>query len=259
MAPDPIQTSTGTAVGLADTSSDANEKFTPTAMNGAWWYNYYLNFVSYSDQSGGGSPPTQFEMDGTVNCSGSGCFPSGSLTKTPDWSVQTVDKFNGQGTNPNDYGSAVQTFWNPQLTNRIPVNSAQITALSEAGPNGQTASEFLYEALNQTPSPYPSSYQSGGAWSQYADSDATFWTSDTSSWAHLVISVAENDYIWTYKTELDIGAPLGSTSGYDEKSNDDVVTDVPNTPIQAFLLGRTWWPGSATATTYSPPPPPTQS
>lgn len=257
VAPDPIQTSSGTAVGIADTSSDANEKFTPTAMNGAWWYNYFLNFVSYSNQSGGGSPATKFEMDGTVDCSGSGCFPTGALTKAPDWSTQTVDKFNGQGTNPNDYGSAVQTFWNPQSTSRIPVNSAQITALSQAGPDGQSASEFLYEALNQTPSPYPSSYQSGGAWTQYDESDATFWTSDTSSFVQVAINVADNDYIWTYKTELSVDAPLGNTAGYDEKSNDNVVTDLPDTPIFGFLLGRTWWPGASSATTYQPPAPPT--
>ena len=256
VAADPIQTSSGTAVALADTSSDANEKFTPTAMNGAWWYNYYLNFVSYSNSSGGGSPTTTFEMDGTVDCSGSGCFPSGSLTQSPDWTTKTVNKFNGQGTNPNDYGSAVQTFWNPQRTNRIPLTSAQVAALSEAGPSGQTAPEVLYDALNQTPSPYPSTYQSGGAWTEYDESDATFWTGDTSSWVELLITQSDNDYVWTYKTELNLGAPLGSTSGYDEKSNDNVVTDVPNTPIFAFLLGRTWWPGASTATSYQPPPPP---
>ena len=254
VAPKPIfaTTSQTEAVYLADTAADANESYTPTAMNGAWWWNYYLNYVQYSPSELSGSPPATFYPTGTISCGfpgyPQGCFPGGVPTSTQNWPVASATQFNNQGVNPNGYGSAVQTFWNPQATGRQAAVWSNISALADKGPGGVTAQQVFYDAINQTPSPYPSGYAAGGAWSGYSESNTTFWTNDTTGSATLQAAAV----LSSFTASLALKAPLGSTSGYSLGN-----TDPPASPVFAFLTQRTWWPGAAGATSFEPPQPPT--
>lgn len=241
---------------LKDTDATANESYTPTAMNASWWYNYYLNFVEYSPSQYSGSPPVTFNTNGVVDCGfpgyPQGCFPSGAPTSTWNWPIASANQFNAQGVNPKGYGSAVQTFWNPQSTDRQAVTWSQVSALGSAGPGGTTATDVFYKAMNQTPSPYPSGYAADGAWSALNSSQGTYWTNDTSSSITLEIATAVYDYYSTMTQK----APLGQTSGYSytNPSNNNVY---PAEPYYAYLTGRTWWPEAADATSFQPPQPPT--
>lgn len=94
-------------------------------------------------------------------------------------------------------------------------------------------------------------YASGGAWSGFSESDAAYWTDDTTSYAKF--QVEADSASGTFKINSWFGSPLGSASGWSESSQ----TKLPNTPIVAFLSGRTWWSGSAGASSFVPPTPPT--
>ena len=269
IAPPPIWNTDGSAATMIpDTNANANQSFTPTAMTGPWWYNQYLNMVEYSPNNYSGSPPVTMYATGTDACGSdgdtSGCLPSSSW----DWAYEASRYFNLElndpdgaeyQINPNGYGSAVQTFWNPQNTGRASVTWSSVSELAQEGPsnNGSsnskmTAEQVFYDAINQTPSPYPSSYQSGGAWSQFSESSATYWTDDTSSW--IKVQVEAIPAAGTWEVQSWIGAPLGNTSGWSVKNSQN---NIPNTPIFAYLSGRTWWTGAAQASSFKPPNPPT--
>lgn len=252
---------------IRDTNANANGGNNPTAMTGPWWYNEYLTTVEYSPDQYSGSPPATMYANGQYSCGSSGntqgCLPTGMW----DWAYESAQYFNDEyadpdGTkgqiNPNGYGSAVQTFWNPQNTSRSSVTWSEVSELAEEGPSNSgssnstmTAEQVFYDAINQTPSPYPSEYQPGGAWSQFSESSATYWTDDTSSWIKMQVDAI--DSAGEFQIQSWIGAPLGNTSGWTVKSQNSI----PNTPIFAYLSGRTWWPAAAQATNFQPPNPTT--
>ena len=252
VAPPPIA-STAPLYTLRDSSTGANLSYSPTAMNMAWWYNYYLNFTGYNPSKGGSNELKFVATGGQPSCienAVGNCPPSGvSLT---NWSQASVNAFNAQGINPKGYGSAVQTYWNPQALGRTPVTSSQVSALKSAGPGGQSATQVFYNAVNQTPSSAQSPAPTP-AWSSISSSQVAYWTADSSSWIQIWAEVS-----FYFGIEISVGAPLGSTSGAapNNKNNEDQ-NDLGQTPVFAMLSGRTWWPGSAQAASYVPPAPPT--
>ncbi len=252
---------------IPDTNANANGANSPTAMTGPWWYNIYLTTVEYSPNNYSGSPPATMYANGQYSCGEDGytggCLPTGMW----DWAYESAQYFNDEyvdpdGTkgqiNPNGYGTAVQTFWNPQNTTRTSVTWSDVSELAEEGPPNNsstddlmTAEEVFYDAINQTPSPYPSEYEPGGAWSQFSESSASYWTDDTTSWIKMQVDAIPS--AGEFQIQSWIGAPLGNTSGWTVKNQNSI----PNTPIIAYLSGRTWWPESAEANTFIPPTPPT--
>ncbi len=248
---------------IQDTNADANQFYTPTAMTGPYWYNMYLSGVEYSPSQWSGSPPVTIYATGVFDCDTSwgGCLPTGFYDFASEasryFNLETYDPVGDEyQINPNGYGSAVQTFWNPQNTNRASVSWSEVSELGQDGPpnsgsstDKMAAEQVFYDAINQTPAPYPSEYADGGAWSQFSESSASYWTDDTTSSIWLQATAVLGDFDIT----ASIAAPLGNRSGW--KVTDQ--NSIPNTPIFAFLSGRTWWPGSSSASTFEPPNPPT--
>lgn len=251
VAPLPIA-STSPQYFLRDTSTGANQSYSPTAMNMAWWYNYYLNFTGYNPSKGGSNELKFLATGGQPWCIVSAvgnCPPSG--ISLASWSQASADAFNAQGVNPKGYGSAVQTYWNPQAVGRTPVTSSQISALKSTGPGGQSATQVLYDAINQTPSSAQSPAPAP-AWSSISPSQVAYWTADESSWIQIWAEVS-----FYFGIEISVSAPLGSTSGAaPNNKNNENQNDLAQTPVFAMLSGRTWWPGAAQAASYVPPAPP---
>lgn len=262
------------ALEIGDTNSTATQQNTPTAMTGPYWYNQYLNTVMYSPSKYSGSPTATLYANGTYSCSG-GSSAGCTVSSFWDWAYEASRYFNLETDdpvgdtyeiNPNGYGTAVQTFWNPQNTSRASVTWSSVSDLASDGPAltynpktatdptenaTTTASQNFYDMINQTPSPYPSEYAAGGAWSGFSESNAAFWTDDTTSYAKF--QVEADSASGTFKINSWFGSPLGSAAGWSETSQ----TKLPNTPVFAFLSGRTWWSGSAGASSFVPPTPPT--
>ena len=148
----------------------------------------------------------------------------------------------------NPYQTLVATMLSAQSTDRQAVTKSQISALTSKGPDGASATQVLYDAINQTPAPYPSGYAAGGAWSQFAEGNAAFWTNDSSSWITMEIEAV----LSTFTIAMTQGVALGNGSGWSVGG-----TTVPTQPIYAYLTGRTWWPEAASAASFEPPQPPT--
>jgi len=170
-----------------------------------------------------------------------------------DWpvanmTIAALDYFNIQGINPSHQSSAVETFTNPQAPRTQQVTAAQMSDLNGQGPKptekGErlTATQFFINAFNQDPS------------SQWATSGAGFYSSDN-------VSRVEWYWVCTHKDaytgkcdqqKWKMGVNLhASVNNYDSGVN----IPPPSTPNYSALLGRSWWPGAATATSYQPPPP----
>ena len=254
IAPAPIfatESQTYSPTYLKDTNASANESYSPTAMNPGWWYNFSLNFVQYDPDTSVGTAPLTLYANGTIDCDTQypGCFSGGVPTSWSNWTTASANQFNNQGVNPNDYGSAVQTFWNPQNTARQPVAWSSVSDLGSKGPGGATAQEVFYDAINQTPSPYPSTFAADGAWSSVSSGQTAYWTNDTSSWAKFQVSWALSDFSF----QMWSGAPLGDAPS----SSAGNAYQLPATPLYAYLTQRAWWSGSSSATSFQPPQPPT--
>lgn len=228
-------------------------QYSPTAMNLQWWYDYFLNYVTVKGCQGpacpGYSSELQFQMaGGPIDCvqdAGMGC-PSPSTT-SPNWAQSTVSWFNGLGTNPGGYGSAIETFQNPQNTSRKTVSSSDVSALTSTGPDSQSAESVLYQAINQTPD--------GGtpAWGSLSASQPTYMAADSTAGTSAIN--VQMSAVWAdFLINFGVHAPLGNTATVNASWDQG---NIPATTVTAFLMGRSWWPGSAQANTYEPPPPPT--
>jgi len=171
-------------------------------------------------------------------------WPAANVT-TP-----ALDYFNIQGINPSHLASAVETFTNPQAPRTQQVTAAQMADLNGPGPkqaNGEplTATQFFINAFNQDPS---------SQWATVPASGAGFYSSDNVSrvvWYW--ICTHKNDISGQcdgkkWALEVDTYA---SVNAYNSKNNNPT----PSTPNDNAMLGRSWWPGAATATSYQPPPP----
>ena len=259
VAPQPI-TPSAANVAYADTNKLANQSYSPTAMNLGWWYNYFLNYTSGITQTYDTNTLKFLSTGGQPFCvkDNVGWCPPG--VELPNWSQLSVNAFNAQGVNPNSYGSAIQTYWNPQAVGRSMVTSSQLGALSTAGPGGQSAATVFYNAINQTPSS-SSSPAPTAAWGSITADEATYWAADNSSSSAIAINLDWIDRQWYFNFSLagPVGAQLNNkTFVYDD------IGDLQTTPMIGLLSGRSWWPtsswptsGSAGASTYVPPPPPT--
>lgn len=230
------------ATSLRDTNSSANLSAAATAMNPGWAWNYFLNFTPYSLQT---NRLTMYYFNGSApTCSGDkvGSCPIAGQT-VPNFHQNAITWFANQGVNPNGYGSAVQTFQNPQVTARQAAAWSDVSDLGSAGAGGQSATTVLYWAVNQL----GGSYQ---PWSSISASQVMYMTADSSSYFEAYYGGALSPTSITWESNL------GSTkSGY----NPSAPKSIPATPVFSFLTKRTWWPGASTAKTYTRPTPPMPS
>ncbi len=177
----------------------------PLAMDLIWWFNYYLSLPTLFPavpgdpfpqsqfvqvQMGGGNVNCTTYYEGTYNGVGyqSACPSATTQAVTPNFAAQAVAWFNAQGSNglnPLDYGSAQETFTNPQAVNRTTVTSAEIAALGTAGPGAQSAGNVFFNAINQTPVPGGSTPPTPGtpAWGSLSPGQAIYMAADTANWS----------------------------------------------------------------------------
>lgn len=212
-----------------NTSAAGKGSYSPTALNPAWFYNYYLN---YTPNTTAGSNQLRFFMNGgTVQCieNNVGKCPMSTTAQTLGFDGLALDYFNGLGVNPNGYGSAVETYDNPQTIGRGLAQSADISALKSNGPGGTTSLTALYNAVNQTPN------GGTGAWSSITSGQVVYFVQDSGYFTAEVPGDA--NLTWE-------GALGANKSGWE-----NTVSDIPSTPVFSVLTKRTWWSGSATAQT----------
>lgn len=225
--------------------------YSPMAMTAQWWYDYFLNFQNVDDvhtcaMDEQDCPNAEMQFmaaGGPVNCiaGGMGGCPTAPST---NWAQTTIDWFNGLGVNPNGYGTAIETYNNPQVLGRTTVTASDVSALSSAGPDSASAESVFYDAVNQTPG--------GGdeAWAAVTDSQPTYMAADSSSAVTIQMKAVPYNFTLNYWVKAPLGNTASLSAGWSEGG-------LPTNNPTAFLAGRSWWPGAANATTYEPPPPPT--
>lgn len=249
----PAQPAAGSPNGIYAQPATNQPQFSPTAMNLQWWYDYFLNFITVKScgndpQCPGYNSELQIQMDGgPVECieGGMGCPPAS--TPSTNWAQTTIDWFNGLGMNPKSYGTAVETYDNPQNVARSTAASSDVSDLSTAGPDAQSAESVLYNAINQTPD------NGTPAWGSLSASQPTYMADDSSPGTSAI--TVQMQAVWlNFYINFWIYAPLGNTAAVKANWFDN---NIPATTVTAFLMKRNWWPGAAEATTYEPPPPPT--
>jgi len=156
-----------------------------------------------------------------------------------------IDQYAGLGVNPKGYGTAVEDFTNPQSTHGYTLTESNISALNNTGAGGLSAIAFLFGELS---SPSSSEFKSVSL------SNVNFCASNSMYKAH--VGSGMSGYYYTEAVHID--AALNSTD-FDiyPCKNLKECHNVPTNPIMSVLLGRSWWPGATTATSYVPPNPQT--
>jgi hypothetical protein len=188
----------------------------------------------------------------------------------------SVTQFNNQGINPGGLPSAIEQFSNPQAHKTLQPTSAQVASItsnnySQGSGTGVTSWQYFVNAINQkAPSGY--SFPMASEWTNLAANNNTsqntpngtgFFTSDNmGEFSHKAEGGPEtcNDgtesgTVTTYDFNTTIGSyywQYTSCGGGATPNN-----SVNLAPVFGVLLGRNWWPASATnpPTSYTPPPP----
>lgn len=173
-------------------------------------------------------------------------YPASALSQT------AINAFNGNGINPSNMPSAIETFTNPQALRTTSVPSTNVAALTSSQPAnsltaaaswGTSMNDFYLWAINQAP----------GSWQALNNSQIGFYTSD-----NVTTQTSQASATTLYNTTIHFGNFNGSW-------NTTVVCwpglgcTPPGTPpvsgyqypIMGVLLGRTWWPAAPNAATYN--------
>lgn len=245
MAPKPIMSpapsgSAATNSKYFATQDAANRSYSATAMNPAWWFNYFLNFTGTNSAHNGNR--LLFYNYGEVQCEQKTVSPCPTSTPAKSWTWDAVSYVNSRLNNPKGYGSAVQTFDNSQKYNYSaePSNSCStyFAPVNSTNGDGVTGLQALYNALNQTPN------GGTGPVSSVTKDQILYWTNDWGSYMTSGINTAT-------PVKLSWKGCFGSMSS-DWNGSQQYL---PSTPIFAVLLTRNWWPTAKNATSYTPPPP----
>lgn len=221
-----------------------------TNVNPGWMFNYYLNFTPYTSGGYGnqlrlfnfGTPPT------CVSKQLSPCPGPTTTTSSASFAWNAANWFNALGVNPKGYGTAVQTYNNPQTTNRTPNSSANtglvcsdasdINSTNNQGVKGLTA---LYNALNQAPNGGSGPLDGTG----YGSGDVLYWIADGNSYVTIQLKNISAYLTWN-------GCMGNMVTG-----STPLLTEMPIKPLFASLLARPWWTGASTAAKFTPSNPTT--
>ncbi len=166
----------------------------------------------------------------------------------------SLDQFNAQGINPGNTDSAIETFSNPKAPRtQIPTSTTagMSDLLNAQTSGGMTAQQFFLSALQSDPMANSLKYST--------TSNTSFLTSDKFEFVYWKKVCDDFDsfggctgkkYIYYYHFIMD--------SFIGVANNTDFVVGpyaAPTTPQFHVLMSRNFWPGGASASTYSPPNP----
>ncbi|MGI9188153.1 MAG: hypothetical protein ACR2J9_11680, partial [Gaiellales bacterium] len=215
------------------TVKGAQDGYSPTSVNAAWMYNYFLNFTPYSG-SGLGNMLYLYHYGQGIHCEvrvQNNCPGPQTDSQSKDFAWDAVGYFNGLGINPKGYGSAVQTFDNPQSTNRTPndQNGDQFTCSSAAdlktnnnlGTSGATA---LFNGVNQAPN------GGSGPWSDLTSGDVAFFASYWDQYWPARIASSTTGLIGWH----------GCLGSFNSGGTIYPLSSMPTKPVFASLLTRVW-------------------
>ena len=250
MNPAPAGMASSTSKFYSQTPASAQQGGGITNVNPGWFFNYYLNFTPYT--SGGyGNQLRLFNFGTSPTCVSKQLNPCPGPTTTTEstsFAWGAANWFNALGVNPKGYGSAVQTYNNPQSLNRSP-NSAPSTGLvcsdasdinstNNQGVKGLTA---LYNALNQAPNGGSGPLDGTG----YGSGDVLYMIADGNSYMTIQLKNMYAYLTWN-------GCMGNMVTG-----SSPLLTEVPIKPLIATLLARSWWSGASKAATFTPSNPQT--
>lgn len=250
MNPAPSGMASSTSKFYSQTPASAQQSGGITSVNPGWFFNYYLNFTPYNG-SGEGNQLRLFNFGTTPTCLSkelNPCPGPTTTTQSASFAWNSVNYFNGLGINPKGYGTAVETYNNPQSVDRTPNNPAggamqcsdasDINSTNNQGTKGITA---LYNTLNQAPSGGSGPLDGTG----YGSGDVLYMVNDGNSYVTMGLGATQSYFTWN-----GCMGNMKSGAAY-------ALSVVPIKPLFATLTGRTWWTGASKAATFTPSNPQT--
>lgn len=230
----------------------ANGSYSATSVNPAWYWNYALNFTSASSDISNGIGVYPF---GGLTCVKQVVAPCPGPTTTSTAYNATwtgISYFNGLGVNPKGYGSAVQTFDNPQALTRTangPSGSDSTLTCADVADvntsnNGVSGLTTLFNGVNQAPN--------GGTppWSGVSPGDVLYMANDDGSHVDMRATGDVNGKVGAY---LQTYGCFGGTTTIGSLTSGGSLDAIPTTDHPfAVLTQRPWWTGAAGAATYTP-------
>ena len=215
----------------------------PKSGNPTWFWNYFLNFTPYNENGSGNY--VKITSWGAMSCvikmlnNCPGPQTNSQATNVP-WDA--ANYFNNRGVNPKGYGSAVQTFDNPQKTPKYPnapsgngLACGDVSDLNSNNTNGQSGVTALFNGVNQAPN------GGNGPWNGLSVGSTSYLVNDSNSWTAGRLTTGTALVAWNPC----LGNGNSDGTGYS-------ISSIPQTPVFATLLARTWWAGVATAPTFYP-------
>lgn len=193
--------------------------------------------------------------NGGYEAHGLGTWSYSSTSSTLASNAQTA--FNGQGINPLNSPSGIETYENPQALRTLSITSSQLSALQTpltcstdypCSPTQDTgtlsASQFFYAAINQVNDTWPSSNYSYDDIGYYASDDTTSVSgvqqsgADAEAWEDITVNLSAITIPPSPSSALVLCAGEDTSCNYEQTVS----------PILAVLMGRTWWSGANNAT-----------
>jgi len=228
---------TGSLCSLPAGSTPSQNTVTPN-----WWWAYWKSIGSHANYALCPTWTAPSDLD-----------HSPVISVLPLFSYIAKAEMSTQGLNPFGLPSAVETFANRQVAHPIAISMAQADSLNTQGKSTVSASQALLDGYNQAPSAvtYPG-YTPQSTWTALSAGDMCFFGTD--SW----VGPSRSFTRFKLADDCAVGGqnPTGTSSACWTSSNCTMPTGT-STPVNGLLVGRNWWPGASTATSYTPPAPPT--
>lgn len=158
------------------------------------------------------------------------------------------NEFNSRPLNTSETDTAIETWSNPRAYRDKPLYRADLTSF---GAYSDDLTSFYLSSINSDPNTF---------WKSLNASDVSFGALDAASyrWCYTTPGTSYHyAYIYDFQASLNNkeSARFKTYTGCDLSNNSSTSPH----PTLGYLLGRVWWPGSSTASTYQPPPPPTSN
>ena len=252
MSPAPAGMASATNTYYSQTPASTQQGGGITNVNPGWFFNYYLNFTPVTG-GGYGNELRLFNFGTTPTCVSQQIKPCPGTTASTSFAWGAVNWFNGLAVNgvvnPKGYGTAVETYNNPQSANRTANNSSggalacgDVSDInSKNAITGQTGLNALYDALNQAPNGGSGPLDGTG----YGSGDVLYMVNDGNS--YVTAQLRNNMAYLTWN-----GCMGDMVSG-----DTPLLTEMPIKPLFATMTSRSWWSGASQAAKFLPTAPPT--
>lgn len=240
MSPAPAGMASSTNTYYKQTPASTQKGGGITNVNPGWFFNYYLNFTPVT-AGGYGNELRLFNFGTTPSCLSKQLSPCPGTTASTSFAWGAVTYFNGlakNGVNPKGYGTAVETYDNPQAANRTANNSTNGSLAcgdvsdinSKNTMTGQTGLAALYAALNQAPNGGSGPLDGTG----YDSGDVLYMVNDGNSY---VTAQLKNNMAY-----LTWNGCMGNMVTGDTP----LLSEMPIKPLFATMTSRAWWYGTET-------------